>query len=612
MSGQKRRSHKVLRDIKNNTKIEDYFPQVLKEEQNNSNISQMKVGSRKRPRDITNTQDRGRSLPKKTPEDQAMPQNKTINVTLSVNHRKNQNMKYVLTYPERASLQEALSTLQAVKEEVKAQQGKEMLVRGTGGIAGYLNLGMPLVCLPEESQVEITFSKSGGEQKEDNRVFSWQDKASTDCVKFYIQAVGKTRRRIVKCGELHKEGNKLCVFGFKGETIKDVLCKDGRFLSFLENERWKLIRDLVSIRESTQVVDEIEGKLFQLEVIKKKSTRGPATAEATQNAELEKNNARVLPEYIVEEYPSLKREVKEVREHFKKEMGIRRMNRSSLFKLHKENFGKLTKTSTPVKIHKLLSGLSNSVGYLYWDNNGNRGSATCFVFAKSFIFTCRHVINQIVGEGVEPSKWAGIIGQSVWVTFNYEDHPVEGDSRFFVEPWFEISEVTLDYAVLQLKENEQPPPMGLYNGIAPVPCNGVIYIIGHPGGDRKSTDHCVVIPQSERGESCDRHIRDLGPEFVHMYSQRSFQDVLYNPDVLTYDTTFYWGSSGSPVFDSNGSLVAIHTAGIIDKSLGRDIHVIEYGCSMRAILSNITQNHKEWYENEFVNQEDVEMLSQEF
>lgn len=66
------------------------------------------------------------------------------------------------------------------------------------------------------------------------------------------------------------------------------------------------------------------------------------------------------------------------------------------------------------------------------------------------------------------------------------------------------------------------------------------------------------------------------PQFAHMYTQNSFREILHNPNVVTYDTTFYWGSSGSPVFDSHSSLVAMHTAGFIEIYRERTFHIIEF------------------------------------
>ncbi|XP_012884400.1 PREDICTED: protein FAM111A [Dipodomys ordii] len=614
MSSKKRKSQKITFDARNNMKIKHYFPQKPKEEQNSPSTSQMKVESRKRPSDITNTIEQTSHLPKSKPQDLTATPKKKIEITFDVNIRKHKNMKYTLIHDEKESLYKGLVTLDAVKTEIDARPGQEMLVCGTKGIEGYLNLGMPLHCFPEKNHVEITFFKSSYEQKEYKQMSGRYDHASTECVKFYVHAIGKRVKEIVRCRKLHKEGSKLCVFGFKGETIKDTLCKDGRFCALIEKESWRLIGDLDSIIESTQPVDELEGQLFQVEVERKAKRKVTAPAPNLEPEE------KVLKEYIVKEYPSLRSESKKIREYIKEKAEQRKKGKkTSLFTLHRRNFGKLTKNATLVKVHKFLSQLGDSVGFLLWDNNGNMGCATCFVFSGPFILTCRHVINDIVGKGIEPSQWADIIGQCVKVIFNYEEVPVKEENCFFLEPWFQISDGTLDYAVLKLKADGQPVPLGLRDKIAPLPLNGLMYIIGHPQGESKRTDGCAVIPQSEREQKYKENIQageavgcNFPPHFVYMHTQNSFQKIAHNPDVLTYDTTFYWGSSGSPVFDSQGSLVAMHTAGITCEYQHGILNIIEFGSSMESILSDMKQKDEAWYNEVCVQPQDVEMLSQDY
>ncbi|XP_059116212.1 serine protease FAM111A-like [Peromyscus eremicus] len=609
MSSKKRRSQRIPFNARKNAKINDYFFQVPKEEQNDSDISQAKVDSRKTPRDITNTQDR---RAKKIRQDQTPPLNKTITVTLDVNRRKNKNMKHEHTHSETSSLYAALNTLDAVKEEIKRQQGKEMLVHGIKGIEGYINLGMPLCCFPEGSHVVITFSQCKSEPEENKRLFEPQNLASTSYVRFSIHAIGSKRKRILKCGKLHAQGNKLCVYGIKGESIKDTLRKDGRFYSFVESDHWKLISDLDTVIENTQPVDELEGKLLQVET---ELTKNPKVVPVTHNSELEDRKFHEVDEHIVDEYPTLKEQREKFRAYIKEE-SEKRKKKVSLFKMHKENFGKLTKNSTSVKLLKHLSHVSDSVGYLRWNNNGNEGSATCFVFKGLYIITCRHVITSIVGEGIDPSQWASIISQCVKVTFDYEEFPPREDSAFNVKPWFEISNKTLDYAVLELEENGGHVPAGLYNGIGPVPLNGLIYIIGHPDGEKKSTDACTVVPKDNRGRKCEENVREreaagcrFSMPFVLMFTQRSFQEMLHSSHVVTYDTTFFGGSSGSPVFDSYGSLVAMHAAGFTCKYQNGISNIIEFGSSMKSILDDIKQN-EHWYNIIFGNCQDEEMWSQ--
>ncbi|KAM5317321.1 serine protease FAM111A-like [Glossophaga mutica] len=607
---------------------------VNNKQQGNSSVPQMKNGSRRSPQDLSNMQAQG-------PKDQVISQNKVFSITLDVPYRRNNKMELLVLAKESDSLFTALDNVQAVREERETQQGKEMLVEGTEGIKGYLNLGMPVSCLPETCHLVITFVQNKSEQNGENQIFGRHEKASTDCVKFFIHAVGKTRKSIVKCTKLHKEGVKLCVYAFKGETIKEAVCKDGRFLSFLESGDWKLILNLDSVVENTQCVDELEGKLFQVEAEQRRASRAAATQSCdlattpncdavtaqncgavttqscdglatTRNSELEERNTSVLKGGSMTLYPSLRREMEEIIESFKEK--IKKRQGTKLYLAHKTYFGKLTKYATPVKMLKLLSHLSDSVGYLSWDNNGIRGSATCFVFTGLFIFTCRHVIQDIVGEGIEPSKWADIIGQCVRVIFGYEDSHKRGD-HFLVKSWFHISDETLDYAVLELKENGQPVPLGLYSRIGPVPLRGLIYIIGHPDGEAKSADGCAVIPRDQRAQKYQERLQAQGfdehRQFIHMFTQRSFEEMAPRRDVITYHTSFYFGASGSPVFDSNGSLVAMHSTGFRNYYHSEYSSIIEYGPTMESILHDIKQKHRTWYEKACIMTQGVQTVSDE-
>ncbi|GAB1302236.1 Serine protease FAM111A [Apodemus speciosus] len=568
---------------------------VHKGEQNDPSISQVKVDSKNMSADVTKTRDQKPLSPKKIRQGQTPPLNKTIHITLGVNSRKHKNMKLKLTHMQTSSLYTALNSLDAIKEEIKSQKGKEMQVCGIEGIEGYLSLSMPLCCIPQDSHMFIRFCQCKKKTEDTKPLLEPQDQTSTNYIRFYIHAIGSKRKKI-------------------GETIRDTLRKDGRFHSFIQSDDWKLICDLDTIIENTQPVDELEGKLCQVEA---ELPKNPRVVSVTQNSGLENRNFRKLEDYIVDEYPTLKEEGEKLRAYIK-EKSDKRKKKASLFKVHKEYFGKMTKNSTPAKVVKHLSRIIDSVGFLWWNNNGNVGSATCFVFKGLYILTCRHVITDIVGKGIEESKWASIISQCVKVTFDYEEFPLMEDKFFHVEPWFEISDKNLDYAVLKLKENGQEVPAGLYNGIGPVPLSGLIYIIGHPEGEKKSIDGCTVVPQYNRKRRCEENFQareEAGfcfpTTFIHMYTQRSFQEMLHNSDVITYDTTFC-GSSGSPVFDSNGSLVAMHAAGITCIYEGRVSNIIsniiEFGSTMESILANIKQN-EQWYDKIFVNDQDVEMLS---
>ncbi|XP_059128918.1 serine protease FAM111A-like [Peromyscus eremicus] len=609
MSHNKYRSREVHNSLRKNMNITNRSSQVLQEKQNDQPTSKMQMGSQKGPNEIPNTQEQRLYSPKKTRQDQTTLPIKMINITLGVSPEAPMRIPI---HGETLSLYEALNTLDPVKREIERQPGKEMLVYGKGGIEGYINLGMPLLCFPEGSHVVITFSTTESEEKENNEVRGRFDQSSAECVVFYVHAVGNREQRILRCRELDKEGTKVCVYGFQGETIKATLRKDGRFQSFVESDHWKLIHN-DTIIANTQPVDVLQGKLFLIEVERKKS---PWAVAATQNSELEDRNFSELKGYIVNLYPTLRAEREKMRAYIKEES--ENCKERSLFKAHKRSFRELTKSSTPSKVFRLLSQFIDSTGLLVWDNNGNRGSATCFVFRGLYIFTCRHVLNDIVGEGREPLECTDLISQCVRVTFDDEDckEPASNfNNCFCIEPWLGISDETLDYAVLKLKENGQHVPAGLYNGIALVRPRELTYMIGYPKGQRV-IEGCTGIPQGkprEKNQQCVLGTEAAGDnhslKYHHMYTQRSFQEIFDNPNDFTYNT-FYCGSSGSPVFDCNGSLVAMHIAGFICKHERGIFNIIEFGTRMESILDDIKQKDEIWYNENCVNQQNIEMYNE--
>lgn len=237
------------------------------------------------------------------------------------------------------------------------------------------------------------------------------------------------------------------------------------------------------------------------------------------------------------------------------------------------------------------------------NSGGKEGCATCFVFTGLYIFTYQHGIDDIVGEGIEQSKWADKISQCVNVTCDYEEFLAKEDtSSFLVEPWFETSDDILNYAVLKLKENGQQEPSGLYNRIAPVPSSGLVCIVGHHDIKQKLSDGCVVISQDEHIQEREAGDGSVTVQYIYVYTQKVPKKQFINLNcVVTCDNTFYCGSSGSPVFDSKGSLVAMHTAGFIYEYESGVSNIIKFGSSMKCILSDIKQKHKTWYDEEFVN-----------
>ncbi|XP_038260918.1 LOW QUALITY PROTEIN: serine protease FAM111A [Dermochelys coriacea] len=532
----------------------------------------------------------------------------------TINLGKN-GVEYVVKGKANDSIYTALMALKCIRTHIEKQQGKEMYLQGKRQIKGFVNLGMPLKCLPQKSHFEMKFYKVKRDQK-GGEGYRQLNSTRTECVVFYIASTGKKGpdgvqiQKIMLCQELTKKCCKICVFAPKGETIKTALCKDGWFLPLLEEEEWYLVENSETFHYSHYFVNDLDNQSFEVQVISERAVKarneqhGGATRERQGEAFYQFNLA------VLVQYPEFKNQSELIKEFFKEEVRESGKHVKALLELHRKNFSKEAKNSTPVQVHKLLAGLSNSVGYVEWDYNGNRGCATCFVLCDGYILPCHHVVSSIAGSGVKEQHWTEI-SQSVKVAFSYENkHPKE-DDWFYTEPCLEISDQPLDYAILKLKERSSKFPNGLAKYISSPPCSGLIYIIGHPDGKEKSTDGCSIVTPLERGwrcieclqkgqvespssTSCGTIPESRTSQCIHMFTPRSFQEVTANPNVVTYDTSFFCGSSGSPVFDASGCLIAMLTAGYLYNYCKQEHSIIEWGQLIKAILSDIKKKNPEW------------------
>ncbi|XP_043828030.1 serine protease FAM111A-like [Dromiciops gliroides] len=363
-----------------------------------------------------------------------------------------------------------------------------MLVHGKMGREnGYVNLGMPLKCVPKDSHFEISFTQSKRHKKHGTEQLRQYDHKGGECIKFYVFAIGKEAKIIVKCPDLRREQYKLCVYAFKGESIEDALNRDGRFLTF--PEEWNVIETVHYHLQKTFLVDDLEGREFQVEKHRRVSPRGAAS----QSCELEQTESDMLKQ-ILDKYPSLRREGEKIRKKFnqeKKEKNISRM--STLFKTHRKNLEQLTQDSVPVEVHKLLGHLSDSVGYMFLKNNGISQGVTCFLLRDHYILTCCHMINLLVGINVESTMWAEAISKQAWVTFADKDIDSDSVKKWSIDPEFGVFNKDLDYAMLRLKKNDIPLPKGLQNKCTSPPLNGLLYIIGYPDKQRKQAAFAIDI-----------------------------------------------------------------------------------------------------------------------
>uniref|UniRef100_A0A8C0JI69 Family with sequence similarity 111 member B n=1 Tax=Canis lupus dingo TaxID=286419 RepID=A0A8C0JI69_CANLU len=510
--------------------------------------------------------------------------------TLNENVRKSDRSVFTAHGKHTESIYSALKANDNFKERMQNHLNKNILVYEEKTIDGYVNLGMPLKCLPRDSHFKITFGQRKCNQ-EDDQMFRQCENPNVECILFHVVAVGKSIKKILKIKELHERGSTVCVYALKGETIKEALSKDGRFRSDLDEFEWKVMEDHQKIHGKQSLVDEVSGKTLEMDIFKKRNVRAGRTAT---NVWLK--NCQVLSKVIMDQYPNFNEEARWMRNYFRDEQKKAKVPASQQFNIYKKYFAKVTENSTSVATCKDLIHLSKSVGFMMWYNNRNMGNATCFVFNHGYIFTCRHVINKIVGEGTDLNLWPEIISQCAKVTFSHKRFLPDNQDWYALDPWFGVSDGNLDYAILKLSQHQNGFPPGLFRQISSQQSSDLIYIIGHPEGQVKKIDGCAVIPINQRME---RYAEQLQDEMVGsnaatynafpMFTQRSFLPEVWSNDTLSYDTCFSSGSSGSPVFSASGQLVAMHTIGHFYKR-GENVHaIIEFGYLMNSILCDIKQ-----------------------
>ncbi|XP_032706776.1 protein FAM111B, partial [Lontra canadensis] len=576
---------------------------------------------------------------------------------------------------------------------------KNIFVYEKNTIRGYVNLGMPLKCLPENAHFNITPGPKKSDLEDDQILRQCED-PNMECVLFHVVSVGRNVKKILRIKEVYEKGSTLCIYALKGETIKEALVKDGRFRSDLDEFEWEIREDHQKIHGKQSLVDEVSGKTLEMDIFKKRVSKGapkirnkqnenandetspwnqiqseikeqePETDGDTEDVEANrekivlpqnlahdiagkkrrtisrirnyysnsfnrrhwKNNSRhrqkphvvmqhvikqtiprtatdlwlkncqLFNKSIMDQYPNLKEEALRMRKYFQDEKRRTKLTSFQQFNVYKKYFGKVTENSTSVATCEDLLHLSESVGIMTWNNNGITGNATCFVFNHDYIFTCRHVIHFMVGEGRDPRFWPDIISKCAKVSFNYKRFFPNNVDWYDIEPWFEVSDGPLDYAILKLSKNRNGFPPGLFRRISSPPPDGLIYIIGHPEGQVKKIDGCAVVPVNQRLERYPEQHRDevVGPHAAtynafSMFTQRSFLPEVCNTNTLSYDTCFSNGSSGSPVFNTSGELVAMHTVGHFYAHGGREHAIIEFGYSMYSILYDVKQKNERLY-----------------
>ena len=289
-----------------------------------------------------------------------------------------------------------------------------------------------------------------------------------------------------------------------------------------------------------------------------------------------------------------------------------------IFNFARDEVFKNASTKRPARLNETLTSSMRSIGQIKCGNV--RG--TCFLVTDELVLTNYHVYRMIETERNE----SGNFSLPITVLFDYfhaehmENVVVEAEVDEEQDP--KLSNPYVDYKFFRLKQNE-----GLADRVPLGPMvrnwqlsDGRVVILGHPEGKELQDEVCIVVGYREMHETIrKRHEQCNG---VHMTNAQLLHKTEEFQGRLSYDTTFFSGASGSPVFEMNGNIVAIHTQGyqleiLEDDTPNQSKHVwnqeLENGPNaQQESVSNPEQENVPNQEQESVpNQKQENVLNQE-
>jgi hypothetical protein len=267
-----------------------------------------------------------------------------------------------------------------------------------------------------------------------------------------------------------------------------------------------------------------------------------------------------------------------------------------IFNFARDDISKNVATKIPARLLEPLCSYRKSIGQIACGDI--RG--TCFLVADMLAITNQHVFRMINDERRKPQN----LNLPITVTFDYFDPEQREDLITVVEvdeardPAPEHTQ--LDYKLFYLKESEGLRDRVLLGPIVrsrPVQ-EGLVIIMGHPGGSEMYEETCVVVSSDswreklkQRHEKHQSQRNEGAPVGVYMTNDDLLRSSEKYRECLPYDSSLFSGASGSPVFDLNGNIVAIHTQGYTLNAEEGKCSLMEFGVQFSAICEDMRRRN---------------------
>lgn len=551
------------------------------------------------------------------------------------------NKTHGLTCDTSQTVLDALKTNSAFNNIRKTNQEREIVIRKNKGKGAAVNTDFPCMLLKSNEILNITFiKKKENPEEQPNTSYSCP---SEDLVSFNVKTEGgKNVRRLMRNNALvTSRVDYVCVYAFKGEKFEQALRRDKRFKEIIFGRNCELTDcDSDTIHQMSENVDEHNNKNFEVNVNKYKqlhdsnntSSKDKTTAKVPSDAE---NKIKVDPSqhpantahenteqstsrsgFGVELQPIqgsneilqlLRDQFQDLLKHLKEREGSEKS--VPINKFLKEEYDESSDSFSEVKKMKELMKLSDSVCQI---RAGDSPRGTGFLFFNKFILTNAHVIQKCDHTKVNPTELTAVFGyeekkdnedneenkdnEDNLVKKTIKSIPIKDYTSFLYGK--DEKGNFLDYALLELESVDTiagyPELFKHCKKQKTTPNHrSKICIIGHPDGGVKKMDPCFVIGENKRREAHLTHVSE-NVEFYQIISKRCLEEEWENKiNQITYKTCFFFGSSGSPVFDEDCELIGIHTYGYVYKEDGsKTKSVMEYGYTMQPILDDIKAQAK--------------------
>ncbi|XP_057184328.1 serine protease FAM111A-like isoform X2 [Triplophysa rosa] len=478
---------------------------------------------------------------------------------------------------------DALETNKTFRKIEKENAQKEIVLQRSRGDVpqAAVKTDFPFCLIDKDEIIDVNFIKKHDAacmQKKPTRRPTFPNK-SENLVSFYIKTKGKGKMKgLMMNGELYKNDvDYVCVYAFNKDTLITALKRDGRFRSVIF-EKHCVLSEFGSdtVHDMAYPVKHLNRKHF-LMVISNSKNQSDSQDDAKENADPNQHTeddkkTNNVAKCTTRDRLALKKipDSKELENVLRNDMRCYLEQRSvgdtniKVQNFFRAEYDKGVESFSEVKKVKEIMRLSSSVCQIRTEGCV-RG--TGFLLFDRFILTNAHVIEDFdrvtrklfktftAVFGFEDLGQAGIKSIAV------KEHAVacyRGDDEMMRH---------LDFALLELDVTDHEaldcPELLTHYSYGRPPNRGGVCIVGHPDGGVKRMDLCFIISREDQPDAVNKHVSQ-NINYYHVITQESLaQKWKTHDNQIMYDTCFFHGSSGSPVFDESCHLIGVHTGGYV-------------------------------------------------